>query len=54
MYSDDVIIHAIADNLIYWTNSWQLKINFVKFHMIHIGHKNSNFEYYLDRHKSDV
>ena len=67
MYADDVTIYAIADNpndhkliqndlnnLIHWAYSWQLKINFDKCHVIHFGHKNSNFEYYFDMHKIGV
>ena len=67
MYADDVTIYAIADNpnghkliqndlnnLIHWADSWQLKINFDKCHVIHFGHKNSNFEYYFDMHKIGV
>ena len=67
MYADDVILYAIADNpndhkliqndlnnLIHWADSWQLKINFDKCHVIHFGNKNSNFEYYFDMHKFGV
>ena len=67
MYADDVTTYAIADNpndhkliqsdlnnLIHWADSWQLKINFDKCHVIHFGHKNSNFEYYFDMHKIGV
>ena len=67
MYADDVTIYAIADNpnvhkliqndlnnLIHWADIWQLKINFDKCHVIHFGHKNSNFEYYFDMHKIGV
>ena len=63
--ADDVTIYAIADNLkdhkliqndlnnlIRRADSWQLKINFDKCHVIHFGHKNSNFEYYFDMHKT--
>ena len=28
--------------------SWQLKLNYNKFHVIHVGHEQSNVEYYLD------
>ena len=42
------------NNLIHWADSWQLKLNFDKCHMIHFGHKNSNFEYYFDMHKIGV
>ena len=67
MHADDVTIYAIADNpndhkliqndlnnLIYWADSWHLKINFEKCHVIHFGHKNSNFEYYFNMHKIGV
>ena len=67
MYADDVLIYALADNpndrkliqnelnnLICWADSWQLKINFDKCHVINFGNKNSNFEYYFDIHKIGV
>ena len=67
MYADDVTIYVLADNpndhkliqndlsnLIRSADSWQFKINFDKCHVIHFGHKNSNFEYYFDMHKINV
>ena len=60
MFADDVTTYTIADNpndhrliqndlnnLIRRADSWQLKINVNKFHVILFGHKNSKFEYYL-------
>ena len=67
MYANDVTIYAITDNpndlkliqnnlnnLIRWAARWPLKINFDKCHVIHFGHKNSNFEYYFDMHKMGI
>ena len=56
MYADDLPIFAVVNNfqdkenlqlelneLLKWANKWQLKINFDKCYVIHLGFKNNNF-----------
>ena len=56
MYAVDLTIYAIIKNdddriklqnelndLVNWTAKWQLKINYQKYHIIHFGYKNLNF-----------
>ena len=67
MYADDLTIYAVVNNfqdkenlqlelneLVKWANKWQLKINFDKCHVIHMGSKNNNFTYRLDLHNIEV
>ena len=63
MYADDLKIYAVVNDfqdeenlqlelneLLKWANKWQLKINFYKCYVIHLGSKNNNFTYRLDLH----
>ena len=67
MYADDLKIYAVVNNfqdkenlqlelneLLKLANKWQLKINFDKCHVIHLGFKNNNFTYGLDLHNIEV
>ena len=40
--------------MVKWANKWQLKINFDKCHVIHLGPKNNSFSYRLDLHNIEV
>ena len=41
------------DNLCLWAEEWQLKFNAEKCHVLHLGHKNQNFQYYMKKQNSN-
>ena len=62
---DDLTVNAAINNnedrnkfwnelneLVNWVNKWQLKINYDKFHVIHIGNYNLYFDFNLDMHNA--
>ena len=67
MYANDQTVYAVVNNfqdkenlqlelneLLKWANKWQLKINFDKYHVIHLGSENNNFTYRLNLHNIEV
>ena len=67
MHANDLTIYAVVNNfqdkenlqlelneLLKWANKWQLKINFDRCHVIHLGFKNNNFTYRLDLDNIEV
>ena len=67
MYADDLKIYAIVNNfhnkenlqcelnkLGKWADNWQIKINFEKCQVIHLGTKNNKFTNKLDPHNIEV
>ena len=46
--SDSVHFQAVLDRLQQWCTDWQLKINTSKCNIIHFGHKNNKYKYFLN------
>ena len=45
-------IQSDLDRLVEWADEWQLKFNAGKCHVLHLGHGNTNHEYYMCEHNS--
>ena len=45
---DNFHFQAVLDRLQQWCIDWQLKINISKCNIIHFGHKNNKFQYFLN------
>ena len=47
-FQDKENLQLELNELVKWAHKWQLKINFDKCHVIHLGSKNYNFIYRLE------
>ena len=46
-------IQQDLDNLVYWADTWQLKFNAEKCHVLHLGYNNPCHSYYMKKHDSE-
>ena len=53
-FQDKENLQLELNELLKWTNKWQLKINFDKCHVIHLGSEKNNFTNRLDLHNIEV
>ena len=65
LYADDTKVYSKVDNeemkeklqrdldnLVMWANKWQLRFNEDKCHILHMGHSNHNYSYYMNKSDS--
>ena len=52
--SDRRLLQKDLDNLLMWAEEWQMMFSVSKCKVMHLGHKNHDYSYYMDTKQLDI